>query len=1077
MASTQNICPKCGAPFRDSEGLCPRCLLRGVVAGPGVEPMEDNESGRQHDATVLLGRLGDYELLERIAQGGMGVVYKARQVSLNRLVALKVILAGPLATESERRRFRTEAESAAQLDHPNIIPIFEIGEEAGRPFFAMKLVEGGSLEELRNADCGLRIESGKEQSQRTERAPSFNPQSALRIPQFIKVALALHHAHQRGVLHRDLKPANILLDAQGEPHIADFGLARLTQHDSGLTLPGTVMGTPAFMAPEQAAGAVKEMTTATDIYGAGAVLYFLLTGCAPFRGANAAETLRLVLEEEPVRPGALHKTDRDLETICLKCLEKNPARRYASALDLAQDLQRWQRHEPIQARAATSWELAGKWVRRRPASAALIGVSVLSILLLIGLQAAHRRRLEGERNRALAQAETTRQNLYAADIFLADEALTSGQLGLARRSLENHLPAAGQRDLRGFEWHYLWSRCQGEQTAILPMPKSATRVVAFSPDGQLLAAASEDRLIHIWDLSTHALRQSLLQSNDVVVALEFSRDGHRLVAGTESSGATLWDLDTSSKLAGSGTNSAQVSVGGAAELAAISLDTFPATGRESIVILHEARNGTVRGVLRRAGGAMAISHDGRLLAAAAPRGFVLWDAATLQPVRTFAEAGEGAAFYFSPDDHRLAVLSAHGRSVSIWDLESGVKRGEISVEGTRLHAAAFSPDGQRLATCGTDQRIHLWDLTRQIKLGELKGHLNEVRSVAFSPDGHWLASGSKDGTVRLWRAEIPSPALWPTNIFPPCALSRDGRILAAQDRPGRRTNVQVLAWTIANWQPTPVPAATGAQPIAFLDNGALLAMNRPFQEKPLWLRRYPLERSYSPRISLGDAATSPHPENPADAAVALPGSDRPRTATDYSAARDLFAMGSYDGQITIWRASGGQPLATLRGPKHEVITLRFAPDGHTLAAYTSQSGLKLWLVDEGRELRSLPFTASQANDLAFAPKDDLLAVAGSGNNIQIYQATTGLLKATLTGHAEAVIRLAFAPDGRTLASASEDGTVKLWSLSAWRELATLSRGDPKVWLEFSPDGRSLFGTGTNGHLQVWRAGGEGAVGK
>ena len=263
--------------------------------------------------------------------------------------------------------------------------------------------------------------------------------------------------------------------------------------------------------------------------------------------------------------------------------------------------------------------------------------------------------------------------------------------------------------------------------------------------------------------------------------------------------------------------------------------------------------------------------------------------------------------------------------------------------------------------------------------------------------------------------------------------------------------MQVFAWKVASWQATTVPGAAGAQPISFLPGGALLTMNRPFQEEPLWLRR----------CKPGGGGTA--------APVQLPASDRPRTATDYSSRRDLFALGSYDGQITVWQAGNGALLSTLRGPTNEVVAIRFAPDGRTLASFTRRAGLKLWSVDDARELRALAFTAGHANDLAFSPAGDWLAAADSGNTIQLWNPATGEPVATLSGHAEPVVRLAFAPDGRTLASASEDGTVKLWSLAARRELAALFRGDPKVWLEFSRDGQALFGTGTNGHLHVWRA--------
>src|SRR6266481_3184334 len=352
MLRVIRICRKCGAKiFSDApEGLCARCMLKIALAMPpdasvaGVADPGSVDKPSTGEATAarvgekgtraaeLLGELGDYELLEEIGRGGQGVVFRARQKSLNRTVALKVISLGQWASKAHLKRFRLEAEAAARLEHPGIVPIHEVGEREGQCYFSMKFVEGGQLDEVvRHAPLSIR--------------------QAVEL--IAKVTRTVHYAHEHSILHRDIKPGNILLDANGEPHLTDFGLARLVEAESTVTGTLEVLGTPSYMAPEQAVGNNEKLASATDMYGLGAVLYQLLTGQPPFAGGTTYETIKLVLEKEPRQPRLWNrKIDRELSTICLKCLEKDPKRRYSSALALAEDLEHWLKHEPILARHA-----------------------------------------------------------------------------------------------------------------------------------------------------------------------------------------------------------------------------------------------------------------------------------------------------------------------------------------------------------------------------------------------------------------------------------------------------------------------------------------------------------------------------------------------------------------------------------------------------------------------------------------------------------------------------------------------------------------------------------------------------
>ena len=345
--------------------------IPGLFVGGGMDELLDPGQVRQ---------IGDYRLLKELARGGMGVVYRAHQVSLNRPVALKMILTGQLASPESVQRFRLEAEAAARLQHPNIVPIYEVGEHETQHFFTMKLVEGGSLAD-RKADFGLAAPGLNGGGNRA----SFRERERAAARLVATIAGALDYAHQRGVLNRDLKPTNILMDEDGSPQLTDFGLAKLTARESGLTISTAVLGSPSYMAPEQAAGKSRDASTAVDIYGLGAVLYELLTGRPPFEGDSAMQTMRKVIDEEPVpvarRNPLVH---RDLATICHKCLEKKPAARYASAREVADELERFLRDEPISARPVGTAERTWRWMQRRPRIAALLVLLAFSFLSGLG---------------------------------------------------------------------------------------------------------------------------------------------------------------------------------------------------------------------------------------------------------------------------------------------------------------------------------------------------------------------------------------------------------------------------------------------------------------------------------------------------------------------------------------------------------------------------------------------------------------------------------------------------------------------------------------------------------------------
>ncbi|MEK7676531.1 MAG: serine/threonine-protein kinase [Verrucomicrobiota bacterium] len=425
-------CTECGAelPTGTLGNRCPRCLLQfGLEAAAGREAPAQGPTptGRPEPSLGLLRRFGDYELLEEIARGGMGVVYKARQVSLDRLVAVKMILAGEFATPQFVQRFRTEASAAAVLHHPNIVAIHEVGVHAGQHYFSMDFVEGPSLAAL----------------------VGHQPLPARRAAQYLKtIAEAIHYAHEQGILHRDLKPSNVLIDASDQPRITDFGLAKRLEGETSLTLSGQMVGSPNFMPPEQATAKHGKVGRYSDVYALGGILYHLLTARPPFQTDLLEVIVSQVLTAEPVSPRMLIPTvPRDLETICLKCLEKEPSRRYATAQALADELGRFLREEPILARPVSRPEKVWRWCRRKPALATALGAVVLvAVVGFVGILTQWRRAEEQRRN-AEANELLARQNAYAADMHLAQLALADNNRGLAVGLLDKYRPK-GKSEIR-----------------------------------------------------------------------------------------------------------------------------------------------------------------------------------------------------------------------------------------------------------------------------------------------------------------------------------------------------------------------------------------------------------------------------------------------------------------------------------------------------------------------------------------------------------------------------------------------------------------------------------------------------
>jgi eukaryotic-like serine/threonine-protein kinase len=1084
------LCPQCRktVPADAPQGLCPVCVMQlgldSDASEPGtLPPQPPSRAGEETVAPPLAEfvtkpmatasdgapvNIPGYEILGELGRGGMGVVYKARQIKLNRIVALKMILAGSHAGSAELTRFRTEAEAIARVKHVNIIQIYEIGDHEGKPYFALEFCSGGSL------------------AQQTNGTP-VKPKEAARIVE--KLARGMEAAHQEDIIHRDLKPANVLFLKNGTPKITDFGLAKKLD-DVGQTQSGAIMGTPSYMAPEQAGGETKKMGPPADIYALGAILYELLTGRPPFKAATPLDTIMQVVTDEPMPPSALQKkTPRDLETICLKCLEKDPAKRYASAQALAEDLRRYQKGEPIHARPVGSIERTVKWVKRHPLTTGLITVILLvAVVGFVGISGGlgwalveRENAIGQEKKTADALRETKKAQKKAEDEkTIAEKARQEAEA--ATKEMKKQLLRAETLVVRVKFEHAFH---QPEENRALSMLSTAALLrepvvlenqplrdslglhlanwfqevhplkwvcshnggvaaVAFCPDGKTVLTGSYDHTARLWETATGKPVGPPLQHQGPVVTVAFSNDGKTVLTGSDDNTARLWETATGKPLG------PPLQHQGWVRAVAFSNDgkTVLTGSRDKTARLWEVATGKPLGpplqhqnIIR----AVAFSPDGKtVLTGSDDTTARLWETATGKPFgpplqhRNFV-----VAVAFSPGG-KTVLTGSSDKTARLWETATGKPLGSLQHQAG-VSAVAFSLDGKTVVTGCGDKTARLWETATGKPLGSPLQHQAWVSAVAFSLDGKTVLTGSQDGTARLWETATGKPLgppLLHQEFVSAVAFSPDGNTVLT----GSSNTARLWETAAGKLLPPPLQHQEIINSVAFSPDSKTVLTGSCDKTARLW-----------------ETATG----KPLGPPLQHQG---PVVAVAFSKDGKTVLTGSRDNTARLWETATGKPLGPPLQHRNSVVAVAFSTDGKLVLTGSYDKTARLWETATSKPVGPPLQHRNSVVAVAFSPDGKTVLTGSHDETARLWETATGKPLGPHLQHQGEVHSAAFSQDGKTVLTGSQDGTARLWETTTSKPLGPSLQHQDAVWaVAFSPDGKTVLTGSNDSTARLWRA--------